>query len=141
MLTKKQEGFAQAVAAGDDQSKAYRANYDTQGSDNVVAVDAHKLANTPKVALRLTDLIAKALETSIPKEAIEDYVLGKLVDTIEHGSDSARATCLKLLGQYQGMYREVKEHREAALTDEQIIADLSGGDPAIAELLRKRLGI
>jgi hypothetical protein len=39
------------------------------------------------------------------------------------------------------MYREVKEHREAALTDEQIIADLSGGDPAIAELLRKRLGI
>jgi hypothetical protein len=69
-------------------------------------------------------------------------VLTKLVDMAVNGTNEAsKVKATELIGKTEGMFREVTESREAALSDEQIIADLSEGDPALAEMLRKRLGI
>lgn len=58
-LTAKQEAFAQAVAAGSNQTEAYRQNYDTSGSLPATTWDnAYTLATCPEVAPRIAELKA-----------------------------------------------------------------------------------
>lgn len=56
-LTAKQEKFAQEVVSGATQADAYRAAYSTENmTDNSVWVNASKLMNNAKVALRVREL-------------------------------------------------------------------------------------
>ena len=57
MLTAKQDGFAQSVAAGSDLSTAYRQNYSCgRMSEGSVWTEASKLRKNPKVAQRIKEL-------------------------------------------------------------------------------------
>lgn len=56
-LTQKQELFCQAVFAGKPQNMAYRESYDAAAmSDNAVSVEASRLMDNPKIALRIQEL-------------------------------------------------------------------------------------
>jgi len=56
-LTAKQEGFAQAVAGGMNQSDAYKANYSAiNWGANALAVEASRVMDNPNVSLRLKEL-------------------------------------------------------------------------------------
>jgi len=63
-LTPKQERFAQEVAAGKSQSDAYRAAFNVRPTSkaNSVHVSASQMMAHPKVALRLAELRAPAVE-------------------------------------------------------------------------------
>ena len=65
-LTAKQEAFCQAVAAGMTQSDAYRAAYDAENMGaNPIAVEACRLADDPKVALRLREIRDQLAQSSL----------------------------------------------------------------------------
>ena len=56
-LTAKQEAFAQGIADGLDQASAYRAAYDAENmSDPAIYVEASRIMDNPKVALRVKEL-------------------------------------------------------------------------------------
>lgn len=57
-LTAKQEAFCQAIAAGQDQSAAYKTAYSTRmgTSAATIAASASKLAADPKIATRIAEI-------------------------------------------------------------------------------------
>ncbi len=56
-MTDKQERFAQEIALGKDNSEAYRLAYpNSKGKPETIHVNASKLANKTKVALRIKEL-------------------------------------------------------------------------------------
>ena len=55
-LTPKQEAFARVYVAAGNASEAYRRAYDTHGSPESIAREAHALINHPKVASRIEEL-------------------------------------------------------------------------------------
>lgn len=62
-LTDKQEKFAQCIAKGYTQADAYREAYDCEEmSDNCLYVNACKLMNNDKVAIRVKELKERALK-------------------------------------------------------------------------------
>ena len=57
MLTKKQEEFARCIVEGMTQIDAYKSAYDAENmSDNAIYVEATRLAQSPKVSLRIQEL-------------------------------------------------------------------------------------
>ena len=57
MLTGKQEEFAKNIVQGMNQADAYRSAYDAEEmSDNAIYVEASRLIDNPKVALRIKEL-------------------------------------------------------------------------------------
>ena len=57
MLTGKQEEFAKNIVQGMSQADAYRSAYDVEDmSDNAIYVEASRLMDNPKVALRIKEL-------------------------------------------------------------------------------------
>lgn len=83
-VTPKMEAFAQTLAMQDhrdpiSQSSAYRMHYSTEGwTDNAVYVEASKLANHPKVLLRIKELRAP-YEEKLKAQALitaEEIILG-----------------------------------------------------------------
>jgi phage terminase small subunit len=65
-LTIKQEKFAQGLFAGLLQKDAYKEAFNCEKmSDNAIDVEASKLANSPKIALRLKELQDKLCERNM----------------------------------------------------------------------------
>lgn len=58
--TPKEEGFSQAIAVGIATTEAYRRFYTCNGSTNRVYVDACRLAQKPKIILRVKEIQALA---------------------------------------------------------------------------------
>lgn len=66
MLTVNQENFAKFIVEGRNQADAYRAAYKTKNmSNNAIYVEASKLADNPKVALRIKELRMELAKPSI----------------------------------------------------------------------------
>ena len=55
-LTPKQEAYTLRLFKGESQRKAYDAVYSFKGSQNALDVEASRLANSPKISLRLKEL-------------------------------------------------------------------------------------
>lgn len=64
-ISPKEEAFAQGIAAGKNQSDAYRAAYDTRAKPEVIAVAANRVANRARVAQRLNELRNMAARPAI----------------------------------------------------------------------------
>lgn len=139
MLTKKQEGFAQDVAAGKTQTDAYRDNYDTKTANNgTVYPNASRVARNSKVAARVQEHVDKAFDGL----DVKDYVLGKLKDQLEKGkNEGAKMQAAKLLGQTEGMYKEVTETSERTMSMHDLISQLAGDDEALKAQLTARFDL
>ena len=106
MLTAKQEAFAQGIADGLDQASAYRAAYDAENmSDPAIYVEASRIMDNPKAALRVKEL----------KEALADRVLWTremsvkaLVQTFKESSGSVRVAAVKELNAMHGYNEPTK---------------------------------
>lgn len=134
MLTKKQEGFALDVAAGMDQTAAYKANYDTKTErDATVYANASVTANKGKVRARIKEHVDKAFDG----QDIKEYVLGKLKKQLETGAnEGAKMQAAKLLGQTEGMFREVVEASESLMSIDDLVSSMAKGDEKIEAMLR-----
>lgn len=99
-LTAKQEAFAQGIADGLDQASAYRAAYNAENmSDPAIYVEASRIMDNPKVALRVKEL----------KDALAERVLWTremsvkaLVQTFKESSGSVRVAAVKELNAMHG---------------------------------------
>lgn len=122
MLTAKQEKFIQGIINGLSQREAYKNAYDCKTmSDNAVDVEASRLMDNPKVALRhkeLVDAIAKPsimtaqerLEylTEVIKglkgEQITEVVDGKVREYTIPTSIKNKLSAIDLMNKMQGEY-------------------------------------
>lgn len=110
-LTAKQEAFAQGIADGLDQASAYRAAYDVENmADPAIYVEASRLMDNPKVALRVKEL----------KDALADRVLWTremsvraLVQTFKESSGSVKVAAVKELNAMHGYNEPSKLHIDA----------------------------
>lgn len=106
VLTIKQERFAQEYVATGNASEAYRRAYDTHGSPETVAIEAHRLVRHPKVAPRIEQLRA---EISV----LSDYDRGRLAVELQETRLAALAKgdvltaikATKLMGDMIGAFR------------------------------------
>ena len=104
MLTEKQEKFVRSLVEGMTQADAYRSAYNTKNmSDNAVYVEASKLLDNPKVALRLQELRSN-LENKSIMTAIERLEwLTRLIkdeETDVHAKLKASDQMNKMQGEY-----------------------------------------
>lgn len=80
-LTPKQEKFAQHVASGIEYAEAYRMSYNCERMKNdAIYVEASKLANNPKITLRVEEIRRQ------DEERVRDHLklcTGTLVDIID----------------------------------------------------------
>ena len=88
-VTAKQERFAQAILAGENQSQAYRTGYGAEGyGENALAVKASRLMDLPHVAARVAQLQhATAAEVAQELAITPMRVIRELLRT----ADDARA--------------------------------------------------
>lgn len=107
-LTPKQENFCHAYLETGSASSAYRAAYNTQRmKDETVWVNASQLLNKAKVALRIAELKAPALEST--QLTVESHLaqLTELRDqAIAVGKMAAAVRAEELRGKVAGFYTE-----------------------------------
>ena len=91
MLTAKQEKFAQCIADGMTQADAYRSAFDAarMGSSSI-QVEASKLMDNPKVALRVTELRKKLENRHLWTREDSVRVLREVADSAK-GSERVQA--------------------------------------------------
>jgi phage terminase small subunit len=105
-LTVKQEAFAQSLAEGATNSEAYRAAYNADGmAAAVVHTEACKLAQHPKVAMRVEDLLReKQAKHRLSAVKAEDRIWRQVWGVLEADATpaavkvSAAALAAKLAG-------------------------------------------
>jgi len=105
-LTAKQAKFAEGLAAGMCNTEAYRAAYDASGMKSTsVEVEACKLAQHPKVAQRVDELLAEKRAKAQHVEARASDRIWRQVWSVLEGDDtpaavrvSAAALAAKLAG-------------------------------------------
>lgn len=128
-LTHKQQGFVNSILAGEDQSTAYRQNYDTSRStDKTIHEAACRLMLNSKVAARLTAgfkrMEAKALNSAAMMRVRVEKVL--MDATHEDKPDNIRLRGAELMGKLA----EVQSFNDAYsissdnLTDTEVLAEL-----------------
>ena len=122
MLTAKQEKFIQNIVKGMSQREAYKDAYDTSNmSEGAIDVEASRLMQNPKVALRqkeLVDAIAKLSIMSaqerleyltevvkgIPCEKVVQIIEGEAVEVDVPTSIKNRLSAIDLMNKMQGEY-------------------------------------
>jgi hypothetical protein len=126
-MTEKQEAFAQEIMAGANYTAAYRAAFNASGmTDGAVWVEAHRLAASPKVSLRLDQLrAAKEAERRMQALSLSQFVVdgwkqlaqskivhhevddkGKPIVRVEEIPPAVRTRNLELIGRHLGMFVE-----------------------------------
>lgn len=104
MLTKKQEDFAKAIVEGMNQADAYRVAYNTKSmSDNSVYVNASKLMDNAKVALRIKELREQLAKPSIKTAQERMEWLTQLIDNENEGT-SEKLKAIDILNKMDGLY-------------------------------------
>lgn len=103
MLTAKQEQFVQNIITGMSQADAYRSAYSCKNmSDNAIYVNASKLANDAKVALRLSELRNELAKPSI---MTAQKRLEWLTEVINGEDDiNAKLKAVDIMNKMQGEY-------------------------------------
>lgn len=102
-LSQKQEGFAKSIALdGMNYVDAYRANYSVENwSDNAVYVEASKLANSPKISLRIKEL---SKEIDSPKIMKATERREKLTELANSDDPNVAMKAIDLLNKMDGEY-------------------------------------
>ena len=103
--TSKQREFARLVAEGSTLADAYAEAYDTSGKRETIRREATRLASNPTMAPLLREanqVVDKALQPS--RQSRKRWVLERLVNEAENGSDSSRIRALELLGKSVGAF-------------------------------------
>jgi hypothetical protein len=104
-LTIKQERFAQEYVATGNASEAYRRAYDTHGSPETVAREAHALVTHPKVAPRIEELRAEiSVWASLDRSAIAAELAENRLVALARGQVAAANRATKLLGDMIGAF-------------------------------------
>lgn len=104
MLTAKQEQFAQNIIAGMNQADAYRSAYSCKNmSDNAIYVNASKLANDAKVALRLKELRDKLAKPTIMSAQERMEWLTRLINNDDEGTTD-KLKAIDIMNKMQGEY-------------------------------------
>ena len=124
-MTEKQERFAQEIMAGANYTAAYRAAFNASGmTDGAVWVEAHRLAASPKVTLRLDQLrAAKEAEQRMQALSLSQFVVDgwkqlaqpKITyadGTVEEIPPAVRTRNLELIGKHLGMFVERVETKD-----------------------------
>ena len=143
-LTEKQERFAQEIMAGANYTAAYRAAFNASGmTDGAVWVEAHRLAASPKVTLRLDQLAEqKEAERRMQAACLTQFVVEgwkqlaqrKIVHqdgTVEEIPPAVRTRNLELIAKHLGMFVERIETAD--------VSDRSAGE--IEDAIRARLAL
>jgi phage terminase small subunit len=104
MLTTKQENFAKAIVEGMNQADAYRSAYRCKNmSDNSIYVNASKLVNDTKVALRIKELREQLVKPSIKTAQERMEWLSRIMDSNEETTaDKLKAS--DQLNKMEGLY-------------------------------------
>ena len=102
-LSPKQEGFAKCIALDNmNYVDAYRANYSVDNwSDNAIYVEASKLANSPKILLRIKEL---SKETDSPRVMNAKRRKEKLTELAESDDPNVAMKAIDLLNKMDGEY-------------------------------------
>ena len=103
MLTGKQEEFAKNIVQGMSQADAYRSAYDVEDmSDNAIYVEASRLMDNPKVALRIKELRDTLAKPTIMSAQERLEWLSDLVTSFAITQDKLRAIDImnKMTGEY-----------------------------------------
>lgn len=104
MLTAKQEEFAKAIVEGMNQSDAYRSAYSCKNmSDNSIYVNASKLVNDTKVALRIKELREQLAKPTIKTAQERMEWLTQLIDNAEEGTNE-KLKAVDILNKMEGLY-------------------------------------
>lgn len=116
-LTDKQMSFAKQMAIrGTTQASAYRYAFDTENmKDTTVAVAASNEYAKPHVRQYVAELKAKAKEFAYednPKRWIKHQLIQE-AGNISSNSGAMRIAALKLLGQEEGMFKDVSDPKGA----------------------------
>lgn len=105
-LTAKQEAFAQGVADGLGQAKAYRMAYDAEGmKENSVYVNASKLMKNAKVTQRVSDLRSEVQEKQLWSREMS---VKALVAAYREGSGAVKVSAVKELNSMHGYNEPAK---------------------------------
>lgn len=107
-LTPKQENFCLAYLETGNASEAYRRSYSASNmSENAIGVAAKELIDNPKIALRVSELRAPAVQAA--QITLTDHLndLKRLRDLAEaDGKFSAAVTAEMARGKASGLYTE-----------------------------------
>ena len=104
MLTAKQEQFVQNIIQGMNQADAYRSAYDTSKmTDNSVYVNASKLMDNAKVALRLKELRNELAKPAIMSAQERLEWLTQLIKS-DNESTSDKLKAADIMNKMQGEY-------------------------------------
>ncbi len=127
-LTQKQEAFCRAVIELGDQSAAYRHAYDAENmSDEAIWVEASRIADKPKVALRLSELQEQAAaKHGVTVEGLVEKLESAL--RLAERTESPAAAVSAVMGQAKllGLIVDKQESKTE-------ISDLRKDKPAVAQ--------
>lgn len=128
-LTVKQETFAQAYVEEGNASEAYRRAYSVKGkSANAVSVEACRLLENPKVALRIDELKAEHQERH---NVTVDSLLQELEEarttaqTSEKPQTAAMVSATMGKARILGLDKQVLEHKDREVT---VVVNRPNGD-------------
>ena len=142
-LTAKQREFARLVACGHSQAAAYRLAYDVRrAKPETVARNASKLMHNTYVATMVRELLKLArIEDIVSVGQHTLHILEDREAAKADGNYTALAAFDRTLAQVLGMTNStVLVAAEKSETDQQLIAQLSGGDPVLEKHLRAIIG-
>ena len=110
-LTPKQESFAEAFVHVGNQSDAYRHAYNIQNmSQPAIHVEASRLMDNPKIALRVSELREEAAaRTEITMDRVRIGLWDNYQKAKTTGNLPAANRALELLGKHLGMFKETVE--------------------------------
>ena len=109
--TSKQREFARLVAEGATLADAYAEAYETNGKRETIRREASRLARSHNVA-PMIEAEGKAIEAreQPTRGSRKRWVLERLVNEAENGSDSSRIRALELLGKSVNAFAEESEN-------------------------------
>ena len=116
-LTVQQELFCQYLAIGMSQYAAYKSAFNVNYSKGAICVDACRLANNPKVILRLSELKKELADLKLWERA---DAMVKLIDIIENDNslDKDKIAAIKEANNLCGFYaKESKDDDNEALKE------------------------
>ena len=122
-LTAKQEGFAQAVAGGMNQSDAYRSAYNAgKMKDSSINCNASQLMSDAKVAQRVSFLREELANRSLWTREQSVAVLKEVVDASD-AKHTDRISAITVLNKMQGFDAPLKiENKTESVTRIELVA-------------------
>lgn len=142
-LSVKQARFAALVAQGSTYSDAYRATHPrSRVKGNSLYVEASKLAALPNVRRRLNELLSQAkVEDMISAPRMLEWLWRGLEASFNAENFTAFANLLRQGNQIVGILKnELIVSGEKALTDQELIERMAGGDKKRARMLKSIFG-